>query len=117
MKILHFPLKEKWYRMIESGEKPEEYREITHFWAKRIMKDCPVDWKKRISKCIETGNFDFFHGKTIEGWDAAHFSLGYPRSDDESRNMVKGIKGIVIANGNPQWGAEKGREYFVIRLK
>ena len=26
-KILYLPLKKKWYEMIESGEKPEEYRE------------------------------------------------------------------------------------------
>lgn len=29
MKILDLPLKAIWYLMIESGEKPEEYREIT----------------------------------------------------------------------------------------
>lgn len=28
-KILDLPLKAKWYLMQESGEKPEEYREIT----------------------------------------------------------------------------------------
>ena len=28
MKILHLPLKAKWYEMIESGVKTEEYREI-----------------------------------------------------------------------------------------
>lgn len=37
MKILHFSLKAKWYRMIESGEKPEEYREIKHYWAFRLV--------------------------------------------------------------------------------
>ena len=28
MKVLHLALKRKWYNMIASGEKPEEYREI-----------------------------------------------------------------------------------------
>lgn len=28
MKVLHLALKRKWYDMIASGEKPEEYREI-----------------------------------------------------------------------------------------
>lgn len=27
-KILYLPLKKKWYEMIESGEKPEEYRVV-----------------------------------------------------------------------------------------
>lgn len=39
MKALDLVLKEKWYRMIESGEKTEEYREIKPFWEKR-MQNC-----------------------------------------------------------------------------
>lgn len=33
MKILDLPLKAKWYDMIESGVKPEEYREIKPYWG------------------------------------------------------------------------------------
>lgn len=36
MKILHLNLKAKWYDMIESGVKKEEYREIKPFWKKRL---------------------------------------------------------------------------------
>ena len=36
MKILYLPLKSKWYNMIESGIKTEEYREIKDFWIKRL---------------------------------------------------------------------------------
>lgn len=36
MKILHLPLKAKWYEMIESGVKTEDYREIKPYWTKRI---------------------------------------------------------------------------------
>ena len=116
-RVLHFPLKKKWYKMIESGEKPEEYREINHYWAKRILKDYPIDWRFRMSMCIEAGKFDMFYGKTFGGWDAAHLTLGYPPKDDASRNMVKEIKEIVIGKGNPAWGAKEGKDYFVIRFK
>lgn len=37
MKILHLPLKAKWYDMIESGKKTEEYREIKGYWQKRLV--------------------------------------------------------------------------------
>lgn len=37
MKILDLPLKAKWYKMIESGVKPEEYREIKPYWEKRLI--------------------------------------------------------------------------------
>jgi len=37
MKILDLPLKAKWYEMIESGNKKEEYREI-----KKSFHECTV---------------------------------------------------------------------------
>lgn len=36
--ILPLVLKGKWYDMIDSGEKREEYRDIKPFWKKRIAK-------------------------------------------------------------------------------
>jgi hypothetical protein len=40
--ILHLVLKGKWYDMIKSGEKLEEYREITPYWKKRIIDKYPL---------------------------------------------------------------------------
>ena len=37
MKILHLTLKKKWFDMILSGEKSEEYREIKPYWEKRLL--------------------------------------------------------------------------------
>ena len=37
MKILDLPLKAKWYDMIESGVKTDEYREIKPYWEKRLL--------------------------------------------------------------------------------
>ena len=37
VKILHLPLKAKWYDMQESGEKTEEYRQLTEYWRKRLI--------------------------------------------------------------------------------
>ena len=38
MKILHLTLKKKWFDMIASGEKKEEYREIKPYWNQRLNK-------------------------------------------------------------------------------
>ena len=35
-RILHLTLKRKWYDMIASGEKTEEYREIKPYWSTRL---------------------------------------------------------------------------------
>lgn len=37
--ILHLTLKRKWFDMIASGEKREEYREIKSYWEKRLKKE------------------------------------------------------------------------------
>jgi len=38
-KILHLTLKKKWFDMIKSGQKKEEYREIKDHWIKRLHFD------------------------------------------------------------------------------
>lgn len=38
MKTLTLSLKKKWFDMIASGEKTEEYREITLYWQKRLLR-------------------------------------------------------------------------------
>jgi len=37
MNTLHLTLKKKWFDMILSGEKKEEYREIKNYWAARLL--------------------------------------------------------------------------------
>ena len=37
-KILHLTLKKKWFDMIASGDKREEYREMKPYWNKRLSK-------------------------------------------------------------------------------
>jgi len=107
MKELHLPLKAKWFRMIESGEKKEEYRELTPFWCKRLLgfEMALFSYRNNYQSCNRNG------------YTHAHFTLGYPSKDDISRHMVKRIKEIVIGTGRPEWGAEPGKEYFVIKLE
>lgn len=38
-KTLYLTLKRKWFDMIASGEKREEYREVKRYWNDRLMKD------------------------------------------------------------------------------
>lgn len=36
--MLTLPIKRKWFDMIASGEKKEEYRDITHYYCQRFAK-------------------------------------------------------------------------------
>ena len=89
MKTLHLNLHKKWFDMILSGEKKEEYRELSDYWKKRMTN-------------VKRQNI-----KTIT------FSNGYAK---DRRQMVVNLEYISIRNGLAEWGAEKDKVYFVLHL-
>ena len=95
MNILYLNLKAKWYEMIESGIKKEEYREIKPYWIKRLC----VSYSEDVSS-IE-----------YKEYDAVKFIYGYTK-----RSMMFNIQEILVDTGKPEWGAEEEIKYFVIRL-
>lgn len=116
---IHLPLKGKYYHMIKSGQKKEEYREETPYWMKRIC-GCPA------TRCRDTKP-DTCQGCPVledarkplsipKRFSAAHFTLGYPKRDDTERNLLVRIYKVTLGRGNPAWGAEPGKEYIIIHL-
>lgn len=87
--------------MIESGEKLEEYREITPYWVKRL---------------VDTDNFLAGKPTPYRHYDAVEFTLGYPKKQDTTRRMIFEVASIGVAKGNPQWGAPVDKKVFIIRL-
>lgn len=115
MKTLVLPLKKKWFEMIKSGEKLEEYREINKYWSNRlIFKDVFYDFEsismeeltKSIMDCSDTEFFNDF--------SEVEFTCGYPRKDDTERRITFKNPSIRIGEGLEKWGAEKGKYYFII---
>ena len=125
---LHLSLKEKWFRMIQSGEKREEYREITPYWMKRLcylLVNRGDGWIDRYTmtegearNVIEHLDEDLRNGNIeIRSFTDVHFTLGYPKADDAARHMTRQIADITIGTGRPEWGAVEGKQYFVIKLE
>ena len=125
MKTLHLPLKAKWYEMIESGVKTEEYREIKPYWCDRLIGGYPLGreyWGTVLPTTVKIAN----ESKNISTSDALHhllvwnyglrgythvkFSFGYTK-----RTMTYEIESITIGKGNPEWGAPT-EEVFIIKL-
>jgi hypothetical protein len=86
MNILHLTLKKRWFEMIASGEKREEYREIKSYWTTRL---------------------------TNKKYDAVQFTNGYsknaPRVTFELNDILSGL-GVV------EWGAPVSTPVFILRL-
>jgi len=128
VKLLHLPLKAKWYDMQESGEKPEEYREITPYWVQRLMREyVPDAWggydDQRIhfmDKNMVFDNEDIRRLKESVA-DKDRFFVPYThvllRYGYTQRCIVRRIDSISIGRGNPEWGAPTDRDVFIIRHK
>lgn len=96
--MLILPIKKKWYDMILSGEKKEEYREIKPYYQSRfknVFEMYPYSF-------IPTGN----DVKEIM------FRNGY--SADSSSFIARCT--LDIKQGREEWGAEKGKEYYVLKI-
>lgn len=99
---LQMSLKKQWFEMTKAGIKTEDYREITPYWEKRLF------YK---SKELKDDGFHFYFKK----FDFNIMTLGYPKSSDTDRILKLEHKGIEIRTGNPDWGAEPNKFYFVIK--
>ena len=86
MTILHLTLNRKWFDMIASGKKREEYREIKPYWNKRL---------------------------SSKHYDAVRFRNGYSPS---SPTMLIGLRSIHISLGHPEWGAPEDDQVYVLWL-
>ena len=93
MKILYLPLKAKWYNMIDSGVKPEDYRENKLYWCKRLYKNGDRTTQE------------------FKSYTHVRFSYGYTK-----RRMTFAIKKILLSFGNPEWGAPSDKKVFIIKL-
>lgn len=117
MKTLTLSLKKQWFDMIKAGVKKEEYREIGMFWSVRFLgatiakKFNLVDYKFVDAQNIRE---DLNTILTIDNYEKLVFTLGYPKADDTERRLEFKNPKIRIGTGKTEWGAEPGKNYFVI---
>ena len=105
MKELKLVLKKKWYDMIVSGIKKEEYREIKPYWTKRLTE-------------LPMGFLTFSYRNRLQEvpyklYDIVTFYLGYAK---DRPSMSFRCVAIEIGKGKPEWGAVPDKKYFIIHL-
>lgn len=95
--MLTLPIKKKWFDMILSGEKKEEYREIKPYYKSRFY---------------TAGLVDRYGLPTISrAWIA--FRNGYSATSP----AIEAKCTLDIKKGRPEWGAEPGKEYYVLSIE
>lgn len=115
MKVLHLTLKKKWFDMIASGEKKEEYRDIKSYWVSRLVDglDHPTDYEKRFGFTFMWKGSGPHSMGSAEHYDIVQFRNGYAKDSPVIRLK---IRDIVADFGKEEWGAEYLKPYFVIKL-
>ena len=121
---LQLSLKTKWFNKTKSGEKTEDYREITIFWFKRLI----VDYKSiafqhngvhgfiKDSDVLEyVTSYQTMNRYRFKDYETNTMTRGYPKKTETERIIKLEHKGIEIRTGNPDWGAEPNKLYFVIK--
>jgi len=101
--ILHLNLKKKWFDMIESGEKKEEYRDMSPYYFNYFkVNQCTASF------LIKIKNILYPPSEVI-----ICFSNGYRK--DRKQMFVK-CKALHIGQGKKEWGAEYNMRYFILLL-
>ncbi len=92
--MLTLPIKKKWFDMIKSGEKKEEYREIKPYYESRFMNLLRID----LGKFKET--------------EYVLFRNGYSKNSPTLKCLCK----ISYGFGKSEWGAEPNKKYYVLKI-
>jgi hypothetical protein len=111
---LRMSLKSKWFEMTKAGIKTEDYREINSYWIKRLTSDFSWDMNKYPLKLNEHKEVLNKGSMKPKKFSCNIMTLGYPSNDNAERILKLEHKGIEIRTGNPEWGAEPNKLYFVI---
>lgn len=97
--MLTLPIKKKWFDMIKSGEKKEEYREIKPYYDSRFGFIDEIDEE----------------GHTLQTYQSNMniiFRNGYSLNSPKIQCYVRIEKG----RGKPEWGAEPNKLYYVLKI-
>ena len=107
--MLILPIKKKWFDMIASGEKKEEYREIKPYYKTRFY--------NAINEVLEKETFAQQATNLIlynnEVWIDVLFRNGY-RKNSPTIKCKCNFAGK--RTGKKEWGAEEGKQYYVLKI-
>ena len=97
--MIILPIKRKWYEMILTGEKKEEYREIKPYY------------KSRFKKVFSMHPYSFIpYGQDVH---EVVFRNGYSKESPSFTALCS----LDIKSGIEEWGAEPEVEYYVLTIK
>ncbi len=107
--MLILPIKKRWFEMIKSGEKKEEYREIKPYYKTRFYNAIKKELDKETFAQQVTAFILYNNTVMLD----VIFRNGYSKNSPQvkCKCIFKG-KGT----GKPEWGAESNKEYYILEI-
>lgn len=94
-------IKKKWFEMILSGEKKEEYRENKKYYRRRLE---------------NIFNTNILNSILKQGYGTIPFKVLFRNGyNQNSPSFVATVK-LRLGFGKPEWGAEEGKLYYVLSI-
>ena len=113
-KVLILPIKKKWFDMIRYGEKLEEYRDIKPYYEVRFQNHFGLilieNQKSGITKLLQ--GEDVPEEIRKEPVQEIIFRNGYGKNAPQ----ILAKCSIRIGHGRTDWGAEEGKQYFILEI-
>lgn len=119
IKVLDLSLKFFWYDMIERGEKREEYRDFTPYYANRLLYGCNLGAKEYWETIFTNYKIKpwFKPYMMLQHYGCRHYdAVRFHRGQGSPVTMLWEYEGLEIDKGKPEWGAPEDKDVFIIKL-
>lgn len=116
--MLILPIKKKWFDMILSGEKKEEYREIKEYYETRFQNLFGAITIYPSSIFSHRSKYELLQGEAVpeeirkDSVQEIIFRNGYSKDS----KAIKARCRLRIGKGRPQWGASPDKQYYILEI-
>lgn len=116
--MLTLPIKKKWFDMILSGEKKEEYREIKEYYETRFQNLFGAVTIYPSSIFSDRREYVLLQGDAVpeeirkDSIQEIIFRNGYSKDSKAIKARCK----LRTGKGRPEWGAEPDKQYYILEI-
>lgn len=116
--MLILPIKKKWFDMILSGEKKEEYREIKEYYETRFQNLFGAITIYPSSISSHRSKYELLQGEAVpeeirkDSVQEIIFRNGYSKDSKAIKARCK----LRIGKGKSEWGAEPDKQYYILEI-
>jgi hypothetical protein len=116
--MLTLPIQKRWFDMILSGEKKEEYREIKEYYETRFQNLFGAITIYPSSIFSDRSKYELLQGEAVpeeirkDSVQEIIFRNGYSKDSKAIKARCK----LRIGKGRPEWGALPDKQYYILEI-